>query len=172
MVIGGTVGFFQDLLSGGSGGLPGWIVWKLNHRGGNLQLWAQIIGIDPTLAPSWQPTARIQLVEQATKGPQRPLAKTPEYQRAPQAPSAPRMSFGACLGLSAPASVPAAGGCLLFGGYCASALFGNPSGALACPSAVGFCGFTAAIGIGCYASSRGTPPQAISPDLGNFPPTY
>ena len=76
-IIGGTVGFFQDLLSGGSGGLPGWVVWKLNHQGGNLQLWAQIIGIDPALAPSWQPTAGIQLVGDNTPPLQNQQAREP-----------------------------------------------------------------------------------------------
>lgn len=39
------------------------MVWRLNHQGGNLQEWAQINGVDPNIAPSWQPTAGgIQLV--------------------------------------------------------------------------------------------------------------
>ena len=92
MVIGGVVGFFSDLLGGGNGGAPGWVVWKLNHQGGNLQLWAQIIGIDPTLAPSWLPTARIQLVGDNTP----PLQKQPEIPNARPYPPGNLNFFNSC----------------------------------------------------------------------------
>ena len=40
-IIGGVVGFFSNLISGG-GGPPPWVIWKLTHRGGNLQEWVHL----------------------------------------------------------------------------------------------------------------------------------
>ena len=82
------------------------------------------------------------------------------------------LSFGACLGATGFMSAPAALGCMAFGGYCASALFGNESGAIACRPAVGFCSVAGAIGLSCWVGSRGGTLQGISPELGNFPPSY
>ncbi len=88
-IAGALAGLFEDLFGGGSSGPPPWDQWKLDHRGGDLQNWAQINGVDQAWALDWSPTAAsgAQLVEQASKGgpqqapkvgPHCPLAKTQE----------------------------------------------------------------------------------------------
>ena len=37
--------------------VPPWDQWKLDHRGGDLQNWAQINGVDTAWALDWSPTA-------------------------------------------------------------------------------------------------------------------
>ena len=158
-IIGGTVGFFQDLLSGGSGGLPGWIVWKLNHQGGNLQLWAQIIGIDPALAPSWQPTAGIQLVGDNTPPLQKPEYGRPKQPGMNNAPSpTPRQSrkpgLADCL-VNAAAS-PLVIAPIVCAGSGVGCLQAEAPGLnlLSCRVALATCTTTAAVVAACYAGTE------------------
>jgi hypothetical protein len=86
-LIGAATGIFEGLFGGGGSELPPQIRWKLSHRGGDVQEWAQIDGIDPAWAPSWAQSAGVHLVAAHSNQPplQKPTRKgsacTKEYGR-------------------------------------------------------------------------------------------
>ena len=142
---------------GGGGGPPPWIAWKLTHQGGNLQLWAQIDGIDPAWAPNWSPTAGgIEL----TQSIERPTP--PEYRN--YSPASGSVGFGACVGTLLAFSAPTVVACGVSGSLCVG------GGLPACAVAFGTCG---AIGFGagsCYAQAHGGNFPNPGDELGQLPP--
>ena len=75
-IAGGLAGLFQDLFGRGGGGPPPWVIWKLNHRGGDLQNWARINGVDEAWALDWSPVGGgVELVDSNTNP---PLQKRPD----------------------------------------------------------------------------------------------
>ena len=121
---------------GPSSGPPPWTIWKLNHRGGDLQNWAQINGVDEAWALDWSPTGGgIELVGDNTAPPQ-----NPEYRNAQPYSPGNLDYFNSCnVG-----SVSVSGGaCIISSLRCFGSFLGPPGGE---PYSKKWCGFA---GVGC-----------------------
>jgi hypothetical protein len=152
-LIGAATGIFEGLFGGGGSELPPQIRWKLSHRGGDVQEWAQIDGIDPAWAPSWAQTADGTQVKQSTEAPSYgPLQKQGKPKAACEA--AAWKSYTKCLKTAQrDMGILALGGGAACGGL---AYFTAGAGAVACVNTT--LGLTSGFGIRatalCYTKLR------------------